>query len=252
MSTQGVMFTGSKQIMDAFDRQENPFFSVWNGRDLLFSHNVNDIDKARGILAENLMALEHAQNTDSIKIKFHPGKDGKYINDKTPVTATMYVRAFALPSPGYMIPHNGGMGSVQNDLLLERLSGIENMLKNRNEFGEGDYDEDSEQQKKLDRIGQMAETVDQIVSIPTVALLLNKILGLQAPPAAAVTASVAGIPETEKFTGSIEVLQAADPELENDLYLLASLAKHQPEHFKVLLGVLRNMFKQKTPGQKNR
>jgi hypothetical protein len=101
-----AMFTGTENIIQAFDNMDNPYFSVWINKDLLFQNNDGDADKAKSVLMDMLLAAEQNQNTDILSIKFHPGKEGKYITDKTPVVGTLFVR---------VVPVNGAssMSGVQ-------------------------------------------------------------------------------------------------------------------------------------------
>ena len=71
MAINKAMYNGVQSIMDAYDRNsETPYYSVWAGRDMVFSYNDDDIEKGRNHLLENLIACEQNEHTDILKIKF--------------------------------------------------------------------------------------------------------------------------------------------------------------------------------------
>lgn len=231
-----VMFTGVKLILEAFDRQENPYFSVWKGRDLLFGNNDGDQAKASILLEENLKAWEQSGNNDALKIVFHPGKEPKYINTKTPVVATMYVRVTELTS-NYMMGYPGPMpgGAVgfprsDNALFLEKLTAIESRL-NAMEAEEVEAEEDA---GMLGNVNEVASSVNALLNNPMIAGILGNLFNFKQP------AAVAGIPESADFKQALDVLSKVDPNFESDIILLAKMAVNNRQQFLMLLTMLRN------------
>jgi hypothetical protein len=96
---QRVMYTGSDAILTAFDMmsEDTPYYSVWIGKMIMASNNTDDAEKGRKKVEQMIIACEQSQNTDMITIKFHPSPDkAGFITDKTPVCASMTVRATSI------------------------------------------------------------------------------------------------------------------------------------------------------------
>ena len=106
MAINKAMYNGVQNIMDAYDRNAStPYYSVWAGRDMVFSYNDDDEEKGRNHLLENLIACEQNEHTDILKIKFHPKKEKSFITDKSPSISTLFVRVCDVnQNRGQLIP----------------------------------------------------------------------------------------------------------------------------------------------------
>lgn len=105
---QTATYTGRGNIMQAIDAvaNQNPYISLWRGKDILIQNVLPDWEAAYVLLDDNLQALEQSGNKDLITIKFHPKPDKEgYITNKTPFIASMLVRVCPLDAMG-------GIGSV--------------------------------------------------------------------------------------------------------------------------------------------
>lgn len=138
---QTAMYTGSDAIMQAVDTlwPNNPYYSVWLGRDLMFQYSETDIKAGRAILRQMLDAAEQQENCNLLTIKFHPKVKGGYITNKSDYLGTMHVRACELetgqdtlgaagPRPGDLSPGAYYMMKNVNDALTgltARLTAIE-------------------------------------------------------------------------------------------------------------------------------
>ena len=89
-----VHICGAEKVMDWYDRNvTTPFYSVWQGRQLLGSYNTED-ENGRDKLSESLLAFEQNGIGDVMTIKLHPAMDKNgFITDKTPVYASLNFRA---------------------------------------------------------------------------------------------------------------------------------------------------------------
>lgn len=216
MAINKAMYNGVQDIMNAYDRNaDTPFYSVWAGRDMIFSFNENDSEKGRNHLMENLLACEQNDHTDILRIKFHPKQEKLFITDKTPAIATLFVRVCEVnPNKGqyYPMPQNFPQNN-QIAELLQKQNEIISGLHNRLELIEaGDEDEDpAEPQTETEAI---LGKIDGILNNP----ILNILIGFLNPkiadllkqpnnnPVTALAGINKGVGSTEEQT---EILQMA-------------------------------------------
>jgi hypothetical protein len=269
MAINKAMYTGVTQIMDAFDRNaQTPYYSVWAGKDMIFSWNDDDMEQGRVYLMENLVASEQNEHSDILKIKFHPKKEKTFITDKTPSIATLFVRVC---DPNYMrgqvMQQPGGMNYGMQTLLerqMEIMNGINSRLTALEEVQEEEEEEEDETEALLGRIGN-------ILNHPTVSAIVATILpqilpSMKAQPQpqptiAGVDDQLDVIEENELVNGSdfeqeaqyvdlqsdsiekiniaLGRLMAHTNDLGADLTALADMADNNPAQFKMLLGMLR-------------
>jgi hypothetical protein len=123
MAINKAMVTGTKGLMDWLDRNAiSPYYSVWCGKQLLFSWNDDDKEAGSNKLESDLYAIEQNGVGDLLTVKLHPKKEkGGFITDKTPIYASLNFRPAELERS-----HMYGMqpmGSVNSRLesMLEKL-----------------------------------------------------------------------------------------------------------------------------------
>ena len=128
MAINKAMVTGTKGLMDWLDRNAiSPYYSVWCGKQLLFSWNDDDKEAGSNKLESDLYAIEQNGVGDLLTVKLHPKKEkGGFITDKTPIYASLNFRPAELERSNMygMQP----MGSVNS--RLESM--LEKMLENQN------------------------------------------------------------------------------------------------------------------------
>jgi hypothetical protein len=105
--------------MDWFDRnikEDTPYYSVWEGKQLLFSWFDNDSNAGRDKLESDLSAFEQVGISQVMTIKLHPttDKDG-FVNNTSPYYASLNFRA-----------------SPPESIINERISGVSAYDRNGN------------------------------------------------------------------------------------------------------------------------
>lgn len=246
MAINKAMYNGVQQIMDAYDRNaETPFYSVWAGRDMIFSFNEDDSEKGRNHLLENLVACEQNEHTDILKIKFHPKKEKYFITDKTPAIATLFVRVCEVnPNRGqYQIMPQSYQ---QNPQIIELLTKQNEMLSgfhNRLALIEGTEEEDYESETETEAI---IGKIEGILNHPVINLLIGvltpKISNLMQPAKQKVT-SLAGVnedigSETDKLEKALIRLSNHIEDLPTTMTKLADYADKNKPQFDILLKML--------------
>lgn len=216
------MFTGVDNILSGFDRYNNAVFSVWKGKDLLFSNNDTDISQARELLHENIAAYAAAGNNDALKIVFHPEPEPKYITNKTAICGTIYVRCSAIESIAQYYP----APPIDNGIMT-KLNAIESRLNALDEEEEEEQGEDSQ-------FGGIMSGINELTSNPVIMAFLGNLFKLPGQPQA-----IAGIPSSAEFNAAMEYLSKVDADFEADIILLAKMAKDSPAQFRFVVNMLR-------------
>jgi hypothetical protein len=244
-----AMYNGVQDIMNAYDRNaEVPYYSVWAGRDMVFSYNDDDIEKGRNHLLENLIACEQNEHTDILKIKFHPKKEKTFISDKTPAIATLFVRVCDVNSNRGQImqmPNNYQNPQIIN--LIEKQNELISGLHNRISLIEETPEEEEDQETPSE---QIIGRIENLLNHP----LLNLALGLIGPkfvelmkPKTNMVTSLAGVDpvvkeiqnnELEEIENSLQRLNNHVDNLGETLTKLANYADKNTDQFNILLKML--------------
>ena len=185
MAINKAMVTGTKGLMDWLDRNAiSPYYSVWCGKQLLFSWNDDDKEAGSNKLESDLYAIEQNGVGDLLTVKLHPKKEkGGFITDKTPIYASLNFRPAELERSNMygMQP----MGSVNS--RLESM--LEKMLENQNILMQQMQDDDE------DMVEQPKSGIEGLINSPQMMSLLiagvTKMFKLDNQPT-----GIAGINET--------------------------------------------------------
>jgi len=246
MAINKAMYNGVQSIMDAYDRNsETPYYSVWAGRDMVFSYNDDDIEKGRNHLLENLIACEQNEHTDILKIKFHPKKEKTFITDRTPAIATLFVRVCDVnQNRGQIMPmqqnYNQNPQLIQ---MLEKQNELISGINNRLALIEEEPDQEENETETEAVIGR----IETLLNHP----VLNLVLGLVAPkisefmkPQNNMVTALAGVENTNNKSDEnllIEALDILSKKVENlplTLYKLALYSEKNKAQFNMLVSML--------------
>lgn len=264
MAINKAMYNGVNAIMDAYDRNaQTPYYSVWAGKDMIFSYNEDDQEAGRVHLLENLIACEQNEHSDILKIKFHPKKEKSFITDKSPAISTLFVRVC---DPNYMKgqvqPYNPQPNYGLQSLLerqTEILSGLSNRMSALEEAQL--QEEEEEDETEDDTLGKVGAILNHPAIQTILGILIPQVMPIiKAQP----QPTVAGVEQEEEVQEGEEVgdafeIEAEDPSqdylmaidialqrlekhtsnLAGDLTALADMADNNPAQFKMLLGMLK-------------
>jgi hypothetical protein len=129
---------------------------------------------------------------------------------------------------GYQQRQQQYIGNRDNE-ILSRISALESSKKNDDEE---DYEQTEKPVNALMGLVQNPDVVNFLVG--TVQTIIDRIL----PPKKTI-AGIAGIEENTKLNQALEILKKHDPNLEDDLMILAEMAENSPLKFGMLLNMLR-------------
>ena len=266
MAINKAMYNGVNAIMDAYDRNaQTPYYSVWAGKDMIFSYNEDDLEQGRIHLMENLIACEQNEHSDILKIKFHPKKEKLFITDRTPAIATLFVR---VTDPNYlknqMQPYQPSQNQFAINTLIEKqlelMQGMNNRLAllEQTQQDAEDFEDEVTEDDVLGKIGALLSNpvVNQLVG-----LFLPALAGKLMMPQPAIN----GVPGdevienkidevevisqdeavkvienliTDDLVNSLLRLKKHDQNIDQSLAKLADMADENPAKFKMLITYL--------------
>jgi len=247
---QNAWAIGSDQVLDWFNRVSKnvPYYSLWNGRQIVFSWSDDDISQGKDVLETNLRAFEEQNITDLFVLKLHPSTDkGGFITDKSPVVASLNFRPAAQYNPAQMagqemnFPRNPGM---------QRLADEIRELREAREYQEPAQSDDPGILGAINKILStpgVAEAVTPLIAGLSGFLLKSMgmpvpdpaVAAAQAPAVSAGMLSGISADQDDKVNQALDILEPLDPELGDDLLRLAALAQKDPAQFKMLLSMLK-------------
>ena len=145
--------TGVNALMEWFDdHAEQPYYSVWRGRNLSFSWNNDDMEAGRLKLLNDITFAEHNNVSEVLTLKLHNKKDKSgYITSSTPTYGSLDFR----PSPmeqqvyGVSVPH------ANNSYAMEKILDKLNILESKIAGYESMEDDFEEEEKPLSPINAM-------------------------------------------------------------------------------------------------
>jgi hypothetical protein len=236
--------------------KDEPYYSVWQGRNLVFSSKDEDFEKALNLLEDNLRACEQNQYDELLTIKIHHiAKSAKnlIITDKTPVIATYTFRVVANQGGGgYMQPYNQGVAAVNysagTTAILEKLNGIDSRLTAIENDEDDEDDEDVAATGAIDVKDGFYALLNNLLSDPEVKsgivnfikLGVAKILPMNTNN----NVAVAGIPDydgmdiNKKVETAINVIAQHRPQIVDDLVGLAKIAQTDPNKLQLIMSML--------------
>jgi hypothetical protein len=230
-----AMIQGREEVLNYFDElAPTNFYSVWKGRNIIFSNNEDDPAKAKDLLDRNISVWERNQNRDILILKFHPKQEKTFISDKTPVIQSLSFRSIEYsPMDNRPVPGTQGLYAMDARKILEQ----QNIILSKLSAMEVDPNEVEEEEDETSKtIGHIERALDH----PVVMGLINKFLGSSFTPQAPVATALGFIPESEKeasMTKSLQTLIDKDPLIVEHFKQLADIAEKDPKKFQQLLGM---------------
>lgn len=241
---------GTDGVLEWFDAvAREPYYSLWNGKQICFAYADPDQVKGRDLLETNLRAFENQGVTDLFTLKLHSALDrAGAVTDKSPVSGSlnfrpvdMYAQQVGGTTPINAYHNNPGMRQILADLQE---------LKADREAEDLPAEPDPGVLGTINRVLEIPGVQEAVA--PLISGLIAKIFpGIPMPAPAAVPSaaaiqpagSLAGIPQdqNEKIDQALDVLEQSSPTIGDDLLLLANLSQSDPAKFQMMLGALRSM-----------
>lgn len=240
----GIDLRGADQVLKQFELFNCPFYAVYQGKDLKFYHDSEDIDSAKELLEQSLAVLDYNQSTAVFKIVFYTqlNKDEKLTAENIKGSNT-----FRVVSPGvsYNNPNFGNpelIGSYQNKresaIVLQTQSEKIEQLENKIDLLLEAKDDIEEPQSA---VGSFQNVIGSLLSNPTIQeALIGRILNFVDTilPEKKQPVQIAGVMDESEVQTALRILFEAGMSIA-DLQKLANISTNNKPLFTILLSQLR-------------
>ncbi len=242
-SRMSVQCVGSDAVSNWFTaNSDHPYYSVWNGKTLMFSYNGTDDEVGLNRLIENIEAQKENNVSDVMQLRIHPDVDKNgYISDKTPYVASCFFRSTEAPPPQYSsVGRVPGVDYYTNAQIMEKLNAMESRIN-----GVLEAEDEEEQQQQQQPENPLMGALSGILNHPQMQnLLVNALAGFIGnflPKGEPTPTALAGVPDNQeaKAAQALSIIKQYDELYGDDLMKLAELAQNNNSQFNFLLTMLR-------------
>lgn len=220
-----VQFWGKESVLQAYQSRDVAAWSLWQGSAFLNKCETDDVQEGVEKLSGFLNMLSESTNAiytlkiyeelPSGKIKRDTKDDGSF--------------NFRLNAEGQIMNRMEYQSTMSRKEMETKIAALEAKI----ELLEDELDEVPESGP------DMWERINGLLEKPAIVGAINKLLGTDLKPGAAV---VSGVPlGEEKLVEAIEILRRHDPRMIDHLWKLAQIAEKQPNNFSFFLSTLDSL-----------
>ena len=223
-----VHHVDTDSVLDAFDELECPAVAIFQGRSLVFSYVGPDVKDASAKLEKQLINIQKSGSEAVHTLRIYLDcEDRKAITYKTSDNGSFN---FRLNEPG---PYKRRGQYADGPSLTERVMGIEGKLDQLiNDEGEGE-------EITGEPVGLIGQVMEVIKNPEAMTGIMQIIGGIREMFAGKPIPVLSGLPGDN--SDPIAILTQYDPDILNDLKLLARLAQKDKAQFDSLIRMLRSM-----------
>jgi hypothetical protein len=224
---------GTEKALQYYQEEGTPIFALYEGaaKDPV-CHNLkgkfDDIEDSIELIKKYFNYITPDPKTKYV-IKFwdeRPQFDAKGKLTSTPDGSLRFVTNNDEEVTEYIAGYQQRVGSYNNE-ILSRLAAIESKMNEPEE-------EEEEEVQKPDLISGIVSNPEiQNMIVGYIGMIVDRLIPLKK------TVAINGVNDENRLAVALEILQKHDPELESDLFLLASMAENDPGQFQFLLKMLR-------------
>ena len=222
---------GTEKALQYYQEEGTPIFALYEGaaKDPV-CHNLkgkfDDIEESIELIKKYFNYITPDPKTKYV-IKFwdeKPQFDAKGKLTTTPDGSLRFITNNDEEVTEYIAGYQQRVGSYNNE-ILSRLSAIETKMN--------EPDEEEEEHKPDLISGIISNPEIQNMIVGYIGMIVDRLIPLKK------TVAINGVTDHNKMQVALEILQRHDPELDNDLFLLATMAENDPGQFEFLLKMLR-------------
>ena len=222
---------GTDKALQYYQEEGTPIFALYEGaaKDPV-CHNLkgkfDDIEESMELIKKYFNYITPDPRTKYV-IKFwdeRPQFDAKGKLTSTPDGSLRFITNNDEEVAEYINGYQQRVGSYNNE-ILSRLSAIETKMN--------EPDEEEEEHKPDFISGIVSNPEIQNMIVGYIGMIVDRLIPLKK------TVAINGVTDNNKMQIALEILQRHDPELDNDLFLLATMAENDPGQFEFLLKMLR-------------
>ena len=222
---------GTDKALQYYQEEGTPIFALYEGaaKDPV-CHNLkgkfDDIEESIELIKKYFNYITPDPKTKYV-IKFwdeKPQFDAKGKLTSTPDGSLRFITNNEEEVTEYINGYNQRVGSYNNE-ILSRLAAIETKMN------EPEEEYEAEKPDLISGIVSNPEIQNMIVGY--IGMIVDRLIPLKK------TVAINGVTDHNKMEVALEILHRHDPELDNDLFLLATMAETDPGQFQFLLKMLR-------------
>jgi hypothetical protein len=231
--SRSVQFEGIPSVVRAYQNRNVAPWAIFCNNQFMFKYQGNKIADGVKVLHDTLDAIAETNSPAVYTLKVYEDLKGG-IKSNTPDDGSFNFRM-----------HSGAIGAVSNGSNKEILDEIKGLHLRIDSITNGDDGDEP------DAIGQ----IERVMEIPGVKEVVTGLLGMLMPGNPTAPRALAGVPQaatqqpaatdqsdqiylSESILQSLQILLHADPQLEEHLLKLATMAEKNPGQFKMLIGML--------------
>jgi hypothetical protein len=250
MKSNAIQFRGQEQVMKAFEMNNMPNWSIWNGQNMMFVGDEGDISENADLLLQAMEMLKDGGSEAAYTLKVYKTVPNGGIKNNTPWDRSFNFSIYNSNSPGspFQQRTNAVLGVI--DQRFEQLKA--DMLERV--FDKIDKEDAEEEEAAKKGPGGFIGMVNGLLENPQikevlmskVAEFVGNILGTNKAVGA-----IGALPEKnnavglhleadqiEKINQAIAILAEHDPKIGDHLLKLAALARDNPSKYKMGLSML--------------
>lgn len=222
---------GTDKALQYYQEEGTPIFALYEGaaKDPV-CHNLkgkfDDIEESIELIKKYFNYITPDPKTKYV-IKFwdeKPQFDAKGKLTSTPDGSLRFITNNEEEVTEYIAGYQQRVGSYNNE-ILSRLAAIETKMN------EPEEEYEAEKPDLISGIVSNPEIQNMIVGY--IGMIVDRLIPLKK------TVAINGVTDHNKMEVALEILHRHDPELDNDLFLLATMAETDPGQFQFLLKMLR-------------
>jgi len=222
---------GTDKALQYYQEEGTPIFALYEGaaKDPV-CHNLkgkfDDIEESIELIKKYFNYITPDPKTKYV-IKFwdeRPQFDAKGKLTSTPDGSLRFITNNEEEVTEYIAGYQQRVGSYNNE-ILSRLAAIETKMN------EPEEEYEAEKPDLISGIVSNPEIQNMIVGY--IGMIVDRLIPLKK------TVAINGVTDHNKMEVALEILHRHDPELDNDLFLLATMAETDPGQFQFLLKMLR-------------
>jgi len=221
---------GTDKALQYYQEEGTPIFALYEGagKDPV-CHNLkgkfDDIEESIELIKKYFNYITPDPRTKYV-IKFwdeKPQFDAKGKLTTTPDGSLRFITNNDEEVSEYIAGYQQRVGSYNNE-ILSRLAAIETKMN----------EPDEEEEEKPDFISGIVSNPEiQHIIVGYIGMIVDRLIPMKK------TVAINGVTDQNKLEVALEILSKHDEELDNDLFLLATMAENDAAQFQFLLKMLR-------------
>jgi hypothetical protein len=245
MRASAVQFRGIDQVIDAYEQNDMPSWSIWPSKeDMTFAYVTDDTGDGANMLRACLEKLRNGQTEGIYKLKVYDDLDpDAKLNSKTPASRSFNFSLWGSDEENPTGKRNTGIMGRMEARLVQMQDEMVGAILDK-------IDREEEEERQPEKVGGVMGFLNGVFEMPGVkewigaaaVSLASKIVPMNnRQPAPAQVAGVGGATsgsQVDRAKAAVEVLASVDPMVGDHMEKLARMAVEEPGKYKMALSFL--------------